>query len=136
MSPRQYQIQKPRLVFFYLFLGIIFVLLFCGLAYRQLIKSDAYSEREMLQNHRRILKPGPRGNIFDREGRLLVGNRPRFAAVMYLSDNRIRREFRKEYINVVRNNREQNIEKPGAELERDARANVIQRYLDQINTIL
>jgi len=135
MSPRQYQIQKPRLVFFYLFIGVILIFLFCGLAYRQLIKSDGYRKRELLQSHRRILKPGPRGNIFDREGRLLVGNRPRFAAVMYLSENRIRREFRKEYI-VVRDNREQKTEKPGADLERDARANVIQRYLDQINSIL
>ena len=42
--------------------------------------------------------PGPRGNIYDREGRLLVGNRPRFAVVLYLDE--LREEFRREFIRI------------------------------------
>ena len=47
-----------------------------GLAWQQLLQADVYHDRERQQNERRILVPGPRGNIYDREGRLLVGNRP------------------------------------------------------------
>jgi hypothetical protein len=56
-----------------------------------------------MQSQRRVLVPGPRGNIYDREGNLLVGNRPRFAVVLYLDE--LRREFRDEYIRVRKNYR-------------------------------
>ena len=89
-----------------------------------------------------MLVPGPRGNIYDRDGRLLVGNRSRFAVTLYLDE--LRREFRTEYIEVVRRYRESEAEgditrsdrpSPG-QLEQIARAQVVQRYLDQINRLL
>lgn len=80
------------------------VLLF-GLAWRQLVAKDAYDEIEKRQTERRILKPGPRGDIYDREGRLLVGNRPHYSAVVYLDD--LRQEFRKEYSKIIRAERAQ-----------------------------
>lgn len=44
---------------------------------------------------RRIIEPGARGDIYDRNMKLLVTNEPRFSAVVYF--NEIRREFRREY---------------------------------------
>ncbi|MGA3008039.1 MAG: penicillin-binding transpeptidase domain-containing protein, partial [Opitutaceae bacterium] len=127
---------QPRILFFYfVILGLLLVLA-SGLAWQQLLRADVYHEREREQNERRILVPGPRGNIYDREGRLLVGNRPRFAVVVYLDE--LRREFRREYIRVRKNYRElgdKDIPTSG-QLEQIARVSVVQSYLDQVNRIL
>ena len=128
--------KKPRLLFFYGLFAAMFVVLALGLAYRQLLHSATYSERERLQNQRRILVPGPRGDIFDREGTLLVGNRPRFAAALFLSDPDIRKAFRAEYIRLVRDLRDHKLPLTGQDLETDARVAVIQVYLDLLNTII
>jgi penicillin-binding protein 2 len=127
---------QMRVIFFYFVtFGLLFILAL-GLAWQQLLQSDVYHERERQQNERRILVPGPRGNIYDREGRLLVGNRPRFAVVVYLDE--LRREFRREYIRVRKNYRElgdKDIPNSG-QLEQIARVSVVQSYLDQVNQIL
>ena len=134
--------QRPRLLFFQFLFGGMLLVLASGLAYRQLVRSDDYGERERLQNQRRVLVPGPRGNIYDRRSRLLVGNRSRFAVILYLDE--LGREFRREYIDVVRRYRESvaagNLNRsdrpsPG-QLEQISRAQVVQRYLDQINGLL
>ena len=126
----------PRLLLFYVLLGGLMLILIGGLAFRQLLRTDLYIEREKVQNQRRVLIPGPRGNITDREGRVLVGNRARFSAVLYLAE--LRREFRRELIQIVRNYRamEREMRPTPRELESLARALVAQRYLDQINRIL
>jgi penicillin-binding protein 2 len=126
----------PRIVFFYFAIAALLLTLAGGLAYRQLIKTDLYQDRERVQNQRRILVPGPRGNIYDREHRLLVGNRPRFAVVLYLDE--LRSEFRREFIRVRKNYRatgDKDLPTSG-QMEQIARASVVQHYLDQINVIL
>lgn len=129
--------QRARVTFFYGVVGLIVVVLFSGLAYRQLFSNEAFRERERLQNRRRILIPGPRGEILDREGRVLVANRSRFSAVLFFSDTGLRREFRREYIHLVRERRDGNISiDPEINLEQYARARVVQRYLDQCNAII
>ncbi len=126
----------PRLLLFYALLGALLLILVAGLAFRQLVRTDEYVEREKVQNQRRVLIPGPRGNITDREGRVLVGNRARFSAVLHLAELRL--EFRRELIQIVRNYRqmEREIRPSGRELESLARAAVAQRYLDRVNRIL
>lgn len=126
----------PRIVLFYFILAALLLTLGGGLAYQQLFKTDLYHERERVQNQRRVLVPGPRGNIFDRQGRLLVGNRPRFAVVLYLDE--LRSEFRREYIRVRRNYRQTGDKDlpSSSQMEQIARASVVQRYLDQVNAIL
>jgi penicillin-binding protein 2 len=126
----------PRIVFFYFAVAALLLTLIGGLAYQQLIKADIYQDRERVQNQRRILIPGPRGNIYDRENRLLVGNRPRFAVVLYLDE--LRQEFRREYIRIRKNYRETgDKELPSAgQMEQIARTAVVQRYLDQVDVIL
>lgn len=137
-----YRPQRHRLLFFQVLVTAMLLVLAGGLAYRQLVRFGDYGERERLQNQRRVLVPGPRGNIYDRENRLLVGNRSRFAVTLYLDE--LRREFRREYIEVVRRYREseaagdltRNDRPSPAQLEQIARAQVVQRYLDQVNRLL
>lgn len=128
--------KNPRLLVFFGVVLALVVVLTSGLAYRQLFKGGLYSERERLQNLRRVVSPGPRGNIYDRNGRLLVGNRPRFSVVIDLAE--LRGEFRSEYRIVSRNYSKLPAgERPnGEQLERIARASVTQRYLDKVNVIL
>lgn len=125
---------SPRLRVFYLIFALLFTALSVGLFYRQVILWPTYLEQEKKQNHRRILVPGPRGNIYDRKGRLLVGNRPRFSAVIYLSE--LRPEFRRKYIEVVRSARSTNRKINRNELQIEARSAVVQNYLNRINRIL
>ncbi len=127
---------QPRIVFFYFVIAALLLTLVGGLAYQQLFNTSLYSERERVQNQRRVLVPGPRGNIYDRNGQLLVGNRPRFAVVLLLDE--LRQEFRREYIRVRKNYREtgdKDVPNP-TQMEQIARSSVVQRYLDQVNTLL
>ncbi len=130
-----------RLSFFYGLVALLFVFLSSGLIWRQLVSFDEYTRQEHFQNQRRIVQPAPRGEIYDRNGRLLAGNRPRFSAVIYLSE--LRGEFRKEYLSMVRDLRRRHEERGenvplyiDRELvQRTARVAVLQRYLNRINAI-
>ncbi len=126
----------PRIIFFYPAICVLLLVLAGGLAYQQVFRSDLYHEREKQQNQRRVLVPGPRGNIFDRQGLLLVGNRPRFSVTLFL--DQLRREILTEYRQVRKNYRELGDKDiPNArQLEQIARFSVVQRYLDQINVAL
>jgi len=128
--------KNPRLLPFFGVVVALVCVLTTGLAYRQLFHSGLYAERERLQNLRRVVSPGPRGNIYDRENRLLVGNRPRFSVVLDLAE--LRGEFRSEYRTIARNYANSPAgERPNSEqMERIARGAVAQRYLDQVNFIL
>jgi penicillin-binding protein 2 len=129
----------PRIVFFYFVLVTLLVTLAVGLAYQQLFKVDEHASAERKQNQRRIVYPGPRGNIYDREQRLLVGNRPRFSVRLLLDS--LRPEIRTEQIRIRKNYRNlddmESADMPSAsQLVQIARATVVQRYLDTINRIL
>src|SRR5882757_2140858 len=86
----------PRIVSFYFILAGAMLILAGGLAYQQLFKTDEHSESERHQNQRRVLVPGPRGNISDRDGTILVGNRPRFSVVLYIDE--LRGEIYRQYL--------------------------------------
>ena len=127
----------PRIIVFYFVLAALLLTLVGGLAYQQLIRTDVHQDSERQQNQRRIIVPGPRGNITDREGRVLVGNRPRFAVVLYLDE--LKRELRREHVRIHDNYTEAGEKKdvPSySQLEQIARVSVVQRYLDQVNAIL
>lgn len=125
---------NPRLYLLFVMIAIMAFTLTAGLAYRQLIQEETFAAAEQRQNFRRILMPGPRGNIFDRHGELLVGNRPLFSAVVYLND--LRPEFRREYLERVRRQRDLGLMPDRFTLNTEARLRVVQRYLDQINQLL
>ncbi len=126
----------PRLWLFQGLLVLMLLVLAAGLGYQQLGRADQHRERETVQSQRRVIVPGPRGNIFDRDGHLLVGNRPRFAVTLNLDE--LRAEFRKEYIRIRKNYRETNDKDlpSAAQLERLARVSVVQGYLHRVNRIL
>jgi len=126
----------PRLILFYFGVAALLLTLTGGLFYRQLLKTDIYHDLERVQNQRRVLTPGPRGNIYDREGRLLVGNRPRFAVTLNLDE--LRPEFRREFLRIRKAYRESDDRNlpTSSELEQIARFTVVQRYLNQINQSL
>ena len=84
--------------------ALLLLVLVCGLAYQQIIKGAIHHEQERQQNERRIITPGPRGDILDRNGKLLVGNRARNAVVLYLDE--LRPEFSKEFIDIRKNYRD------------------------------
>lgn len=125
-----------RLRLFYFLIGLAITILAAGLADRQLFHTGDYAEQEKLQSQRRIIVPAPRGNIYDRNGRLLVGNRPRYGVVLYL--DQLRPEFHREFLRIRRNYREtEDKDIPSAgQLEQIARFSVVQSYLDQINTLI
>ena len=73
-----------RLIVFKVIFGSLFILLATFLGYRQVIQSEKYKEQERKQGQRRIVKPGPRGDVFDRNGNLLIGNKAHFSAKLHL----------------------------------------------------
>ena len=95
------KLRRKKLIFFYRFYPLLFFALVIGLFWRQVIQNNEYRLKERRQAMRKIVQPGPRGDILDRNGKLLVGNRPRFSAIVYL--DRLRPDFRKEYFQRVRN---------------------------------
>lgn len=129
--------RNPRLLLFFGIVTVLLLTLIGGLAYQQLFKTVFYNERERQQNQRRVVVPGPRGNIYDRNGAVLVENRPRFSVVLDLAQ--LRGEFRSEYKKVSDNYRKQfaKDERPTSDqISQIARAAVAQRYLDKVNIIL
>lgn len=125
---------NPRLRLFYWLIGCLLLLLLSGIFYRQLIEGFDYSRQEKRQHSRVIVQPGPRGYIYDRNGRLLVGNRPHFSAVVSL--NELRPEFRAHYRD-LRNIKLKNGEKFDSNaLEKRARFDVVKKYQDYTLNII
>ena len=96
---------NPRILLFLWLNLILTALLLLGLARQQFLKKDTYEDMERRQTERQIFLPGPRGDIYDRNGNLLVGNRPHYSASVILDD--LRPEFRKEYSKLIRSARAQ-----------------------------
>jgi penicillin-binding protein 2 len=129
--------RNPRLLLFFGIVTVLLLTLVGGLAYQQLFKTVFYNQRERQQSEHRVVVPGPRGNIYDRNGAVLVENRPRFSVVLDLAQ--LRSEFRSEYTKVSDNYRKQfsKEERPTSDqISQIARAAVVQRYLDKVNSIL
>ncbi len=125
-----------RVIFFYVVVAAALLILAGGLAYLQLMKARTYSITEQQQTERRVIIPGPRGNIYDRNGVLLVGNSPRFTAVLYLDE--LQQDFFRESIR-IRNNFRATGDRDlptWSQLEQIAHITVAQRYLDQVDAIL
>ena len=148
----QYDVHKgenPRILLFLWIVLAASAVLIGGLGWSQLIDINEYKEIEKRQTERRILTPGPRGDIYDRNGNLLVGNRPHYSAVAYLDD--LRADFRKEYSTIYKAERarikEEYESTPEDERPHDpptpnyndcawtARLNVVNRYINLINQI-
>ncbi|MDR0590624.1 MAG: penicillin-binding protein 2 [Puniceicoccales bacterium] len=112
---------------------LVFLFLAGGLFYRQIIQHNYFRQKEKRQNQRRIIIPAPRGDIYDRNGQLLVCNRPTFDLHLYFSD--IRQEIRKTYGQLIRQLKEQKKTIDYPQLQREARKNVVHKYIDLANSL-
>lgn len=75
-----------RIFFIYLIILIILTMIINQLWYLQVKKWDYYKEQAS-QNRIRIVDiPAPRGRVFDRNGRILVDNRPRYDLIATIED--------------------------------------------------
>ena len=125
-----------RVASFYVIVAAALLTLVACLAYQQLKRTQTYNLTEQMQTERRVIIPGPRGNIYDRDGVLLVGNRPRYTVVLYLDE--LQQDFFREAIRIRNNYRatgDRDLPTRG-QLEQIAHVTVAQRYLDQVNAIL
>ncbi|MDR2341397.1 MAG: hypothetical protein LBD72_03690 [Puniceicoccales bacterium] len=119
-----------RIWVFYVFLAATCAYLQGGLFYRQIIQHEKFLEKEQRQNHRRIIVSSPRGNIYDRNGRLLAGNKSQFSLVAYLSG--LQGQFLSEYRQRVRQLRKNDLPVDVREERSQARFAVLCRYLEPI----
>ena len=124
-----------RVIFFYFAFAALVLVLAGGLVFQQIFNNQKYTSSGERQSQRRIVIPGQRGEIYDRNGRVLATNQPRFSAVLYIDE--LRRELADEMTAISRNYR-----KAGAgTLTYDqrlhiARTTVVQRYVDRLNRLL
>ncbi len=127
-----------RIWFFVPIFAAMFGILLSFLAYRQVFSYDDFTQKSDMQILRRIIKPGARGDILDRNGNVLVSNKARFSVVVYF--NEIRLEFRRKYIELkaeIKESPESELAKMSAgELAIHTRKIVLANYIDNINNIL
>ena len=137
MNPENTKKYQSRLWIFYGLLIILMSILYSGLFYRQLVETESHANKEKIQNQRRILTPGPRGNMLDREGRSLVANRSKFSAVVFLSDDLVQSAFHNHYRSLVRDYRERGTTiESYSQLRIHSRAMVLQSYLSEVNQLI
>ncbi|MDR2677638.1 MAG: hypothetical protein LBB26_03695 [Puniceicoccales bacterium] len=101
-----------------------------GLFWRQIIQHEKFLEKEQRQNHRRIITFATRGNIYDRNGQLLAGNKSQFSLVAYLSG--LQGQFLAEYRQRVRQLRKNNLPVVPQEERSQARFAVLRQHLEPI----
>jgi penicillin-binding protein 2 len=128
----------PRVIFFYFVLAAMLLTLAGGLAYQQLSKAGEHNLAERHQNTRRVIIPGPRGRILDREGRILVGNTPRWTVVLHLDDlqSELISERKKVKANFASMTKDKKDLPSGESLETLSRLSLVQRYLDRVDAIV
>ena len=90
MIPRQQDFSADgvawRLLFARFFVTFFLLILVARLWYLQALMGGSFRDLSENNRTRRIRADAPRGNIFDRYGRLLVSNRPSFDVALMLED--------------------------------------------------
>jgi penicillin-binding protein 2 len=77
---------RLRLRTIHLLMLMLLAVLAARLYYLQVVKGSYYAERAENQRLRFLPIPAPRGNIYDRNGRLLVDSRPMFNVILSRED--------------------------------------------------
>ncbi len=114
--------------------AVVFIYLLLGIFYRQIIQYDYFSQRGRQQCVRRIIIPAIRGNIYDRNGKLLVGNRPLFSLELYL--NELKDNFCKEFLKRVKYYTERDEKFDRKVLYTEVRESVVNNILKPIGELL
>lgn len=77
------------------------VILLVSLAFRQLAQGTYWSDQMASSSTRTVKVPAPRGKILDRNGVILVGNRPSYNVALYLDEFGISRNQKKKLVAAV-----------------------------------
>jgi penicillin-binding protein 2 len=121
-----------RIILFYFIFALLLAVLVGGLVNQQIVLAEKHASSGDRQSQRRIVTPGQRGEIYDRNGAVLVTNQSRFSAVLYVDE--LRKELAKEMTAISKN---YGADRPNYDQRlRIARIAVVQRYLDQLNALL
>ena len=83
---KSFHSENRRFHIFRLFYGILFLILIIFIFKLQILETEKFEDKERKQGQRRILHPGARGDVVDKEGRLLIGNKAQFSAVIHLDE--------------------------------------------------
>ena len=75
--------ETRRLNLFRILYSSLFIAICIFLVFRQVFQISEFETKERKQGQRRIIQPG-RGDVIDRNGELLIGNRASFAAVLHI----------------------------------------------------
>ncbi|MDR0351673.1 MAG: hypothetical protein LBH49_03465 [Puniceicoccales bacterium] len=126
-------LKKNRLILLYTILFSLGIFLATGLFWRQIICHEHFLQKERHQNLRRILIPAPRGNIYDRNGKLLAYNSPKHELQLYLP--LLRQEFNREYGRLLKTTKASGLIINKKNLQFESRKNVTQKYIDQANAL-
>lgn len=131
-EPKKYATERRILLLFTIFLGI-FLFLVGGLFYRQVTQHNYFLQKGKYQTQRRVFLPAPRGDILDRHGRVIACDQPLFELHLYFDS--IRKEIREQYLDLLKQRRQQKKPIDRVKLQQQARQSVVQRHLDQANAI-
>ncbi len=134
-----YEKSNPRIPIFYVIFGVAYLFLIFALGYRQIYMFDYYTKRSERQSLRRVINPAARGDVLDRNGNLLITNKPRFSAVISFNDineeisaqaKKIRAERRAALA------RGEKLPEPLPNSTRLARGIILRKYTEMVNSIL
>ena len=93
-NKKKYNSKIENFILFKTIYSLLFLALLFFLFNLQFFKTEDFKNKERVQGQRRILKPGTRGNITVRNGKLLIGNKHEFSAVIHL--DQLKNEIFKE----------------------------------------
>ena len=123
-------IAKVRLHLVFALFAAGFVYVGLGLAIRQLVQSGDLKAQYDSQSRRVVLRPPARGLIFDRNGYVLVENRIRWSIKADLLS--LQPEIRKEYLRLIKAEKDRGGAVDYDRLQDRARVNVLQGWLDRV----
>jgi penicillin-binding protein 2 len=129
-----YKLRSSRLKALYAVTAAVFIYLTCGLFYRQIIQHKYFQRKESRQSMRRIILPGTRGNIYDRNGILLAGHRNLFSINLHLCE--LLDEFQNEYLRRVNSLRESDAKFNPVDVRGRVREEIVAKYLQPLNDVL
>ena len=74
-SNKGFHSENRRFHFFRITYSILFLILMIFLVNLQFFEKDKFEDKERIQGQRRILRPGARGDVLDRNGKILIANK-------------------------------------------------------------
>lgn len=133
-----------KLLILAVFMFTCILVLAGGLWRVQILSSKEYEQQMLKQYSVSVRVPAVRGKILDRDGKSLADNRPSFTVNLYLEE--LRELYQEEYVPVKDQMYKTILEKEGkerrltsgerAQINKDARFNVMQRLINKLSLIM